>query len=132
MKHVPRLVATYAVLLALCGGALLFVPSEVGSLVSGGAGGTPLLVQLLGAAFLGFAAATWVARHSLLGGIYGRAIVAGNQAFAVIGSLVLIGGVPAEPGVAFWALLAILVMGAALFGWLMFKGPGLGGTGRVA
>ena len=129
VQFVPTLIAAYAALLALCGGALLFAPSEVGALVSGREVGTPVLVQLLGAALLGFAAADWVARRSVLGGIYGRAVVAGNLAFAFIGALTLLGSVPAEPGVAFWLLLVVLVAGTATFGWLLFRGPRLGSTG---
>lgn len=122
MRFIPTFVAAYAALLALCGVALLFAPSEVEALVSGGGHGVPVLAQLLGGALLGFAAANWLARHSVLGGIYGRAVVAGNLAFAFVGTLSLLGGTPAEPGVGFWALLAVLMTGAVLFGWLLFRG----------
>ena len=97
--------------------------------MSRGTPGVPVLGQLLGAALLGFAAANWLARRSMLGGIYGRAVVAGNAAFAFIGALSLLGGVPAEPGLAFWLLLAVLVAGAALFGWLLLRGPHLESAG---
>ena len=123
MKLVPTLVAAYAVLLALCGTVILFAPGEVGELVSPEAAGVPVMTQLLGAALLGFAASSWLARRSMLGGIYGRAVVGGNLAFASIGALSFLGSVPSEPGVAFWALWAVLAMGTALFGWLLFKGP---------
>lgn len=123
MKSVPTLIAVYAALLALCGTAFLFAPGEVGAFVDGSDVTMPQLGQLFGAALLGFGASNWIARRSMLGGIYGRSVVAGNLAFAFIGSLALLGSFPDAPGPTFWVLLAVLGGGAVLFGWLMFSGP---------
>lgn len=54
-----------------------------------------LLAQLYGVALLGLGVATWIAKRSPIGGIYGRALVAGNFANAVAATLVL-----ARPAVA--------------------------------
>ena len=62
-----------------------FAPAEAGRTLSGAEASDLVLVQLLGAALLGIGAASWVARRSLLGGIYGRAVVVGNQVFAFVG-----------------------------------------------
>lgn len=123
MKSVPTLIAGYAVLLALCGAAFLFAPGEVGALVGDGDVTVPQLAQLFGAALLGFGAANWIARRSMLGGIYGRSVVAGNLAFAFVGALSLLGNFPDAPGPTLWVLLVILGIGSVLFGWLMFRGP---------
>lgn len=109
-------------LLALCGIALLFQPQVTGSWTDEGAQ-MHVLNQVLGAALLGFAAANWIARRSMLGGIYGRAIVAGNQVFALVGALVLLGSTPAQPNPGYWLLFALLAAGAALFSWLLIRGP---------
>ena len=58
-------VRTAVTLSALCsaiaGAILLFAPDEASRVLIPGSGG-PILVQLLGAAFLGFGSANWIAR----------------------------------------------------------------------
>lgn len=125
MKLISGLVTIYAVLLLLIGSALLFAPEEFGAAIIQADSNQVLFVQLLGASCIGFGATNWVARHSLLGGIYGRAVVAGNQAFSLVGALVLLGYVSDGLGVGFWLLLAILVYGAGLYGVLLVRGPRL-------
>lgn len=121
VKLSSALVTAYAVLLALCGVALLFAPEEVGGLVEAGASGR--FAQLFGCALFGFGSALWIARGTLLGGIYGRAVVGGLQAFTVTAALSLVSGLPASPTGGFWALLAVAVAGAVLFSWLLYVGP---------
>lgn len=107
--------------LAVIGLALTFAPQEVAGAAR--LRGEPLALQLLGAALLGFAVMNWTARGSTLGGIYGRAVVAGNQMHFTVGALALLmhgfrsGGAPA-----FWVLTAMYVLGAVLFLQLMFGG----------
>jgi hypothetical protein len=113
-----------ALCFAAIGALLLFAPEEVGSTLIPRAGGGPL-VQLLGAALIGFGAMNWTARGSLLGGIYGRAVVVGNQAHLTVGALLLVkhslvaGGSPA-----YWILTGVYVLGAGLFLYL-FLGSGI-------
>jgi hypothetical protein len=82
-------VTTSAVCLAVFGAMLLFAPDEVSRVLWPLSGGNAL-VQLLGAALLGFGAMNWLARGSALGGIYGRAVVASNQTHLTIGALLLV------------------------------------------
>jgi hypothetical protein len=111
-----------ALCFAAIGLLLLFAPGEVGGAVMPGASGDPLL-QLLGAALIGFGAMNWVARGSALGGIYGRAVVAGNQTHLAIGALVLLKHGIAEGGsIAYWILTGVYVLGAALFLHLAYGG----------
>lgn len=106
--------------LALYGLLLLFVPETVtGSLLSGTA--DPFMAQQYGAALLGFAALNWVARGLVLGGIYGRAVVAGNTTFFTINAMMLLGRVlEGKSTPAFWAYLLIVAFFTAGFALLLF------------
>lgn len=117
-------VTTSAIGMAILGAALIFAPAEIGTLFVS----TPqvVLLQLLGAALFGFAVMNWTARGSALGGIYGRAVVAGNQAHFLIGALLLLSsraGYGAHA--AYWALAAFYIAGAAFFTYLLFFSSGL-------
>jgi hypothetical protein len=122
-------VTASTLLLAGLGLAFLIAPAETTAALLPGAA-APILAQLLGAALLGFASMNWIARGSALGGIYGRAVVAANQAHFVIGALVLVrrafdGGSPAT---AFWLLAAVYGLGALFFSYLAFFATGLPAT----
>ncbi|MEM7501749.1 MAG: hypothetical protein AAF417_06880 [Pseudomonadota bacterium] len=58
--------------LGLAGAACLFAPDETSSALRLSA--PALLVQILGAAYLGMGMANWAARGSMIGGIYARPI----------------------------------------------------------
>jgi hypothetical protein len=87
--------------------------------------GALVLGQLYGAALAGLAMTTWFARTMLLGGIYGRAIVAGGFAHALVGVFALIHALRAPIGSAFvWVACALYAALAIWFGTLMFgRGP---------
>ena len=108
----------------LAGVGLLFAPDLVGSALIPGAAGP--LAQLLGAALLGFATMNWTARGMALGGIYGRAVVAANQAHAFIGALVLVRWVVDRGAtLPMWVLTGVYLLAAVYFSWLMFfSSPG--------
>lgn len=109
-----------AVGLAGLGLLLLIAPDGAG--ISPGADGR-LVGQLFGASLLGYGAMTWIARMSILGGIYGRAVTAGNHVHFTVGTFALRDRGLAEGGsAAFWALTTIYVVGAGLFTWLLFGG----------
>ena len=60
-----------SIVLGLAGIGCLFLPAEIIRLYDPAAEDVQgLIVQLLGAGFLGFAALDWVSRQALLGGIY--------------------------------------------------------------
>jgi hypothetical protein len=115
-----------AVGLAVLGALLLFAPEDMSGLLVREAG-EGALVQLLGAALLGFGATHWIARGAALGGIYGRAVVAGSQTHLTIGALLLVkrgADVGALPP-AYWLLTVVYILGAGLFGYLTFFSSGL-------
>jgi hypothetical protein len=126
VRQFVRLAVTVSALtMAAIGLALLAAPGEAGGALIPGDGGGPL-VQLLGAALIGAAAMNWTARGSVLGGIYGRAIVAGNQAHLTIGALLLARhGFAAGGSVAYWVLTGVYLLGAGLFSYLMFFNSGI-------
>jgi hypothetical protein len=97
------LMAASALFLGGLGVAASFLPQEI--LTSIGApsqGALPLLVQLGGALYAGFAMVNWMARSNLLGGIYNRPVAMGNFAHFFIGAAALVKGLLAgrtEPAV---------------------------------
>ncbi len=117
------LVTLYAALLFAGGLALLFAPEEIGATVDPAAGS--VFPQLLAAALLGFGVVSWTARRALLGGVYGRAVVAGNQAFAFVGALSLLGRIGDGLGAGFWVLLGVFGYGAVLYTVLLLRGARL-------
>lgn len=80
-----------------------------------------ILASLLGACLFGFASMNWIARHSLLGGIYGRAVVVGNQAHFFIGTLLLTRYLYPATSPALWALFGLYLFGAVLFSYLLYR-----------
>ncbi len=78
-----------ATVYAICGLALLFFSKETLGLNEAASPSRAIFItQLFGAAMLGLAAMNWIARSSILGGIYGRAILVGNFYFAFISLLI--------------------------------------------
>ncbi len=112
--------------LAGAGVLALFAPE----LLTGGglppASPLPAVGQLLGALYLAAAATNWVARESVIGGVYGRPISLGNFVHFMIGALVL--AKVALGGGGGWPVLLATVVYAALavvYGWLVFVATGL-------
>jgi hypothetical protein len=107
------------------GATLLFAPGEVSTALAP-VGRGHVLVQVLGAALLGFAVMNWTARGSALGGIYGRAVVVGNQMHLMVGAiLILTARNEATRHPAFWVFAGLYIAGAAFFTYLTFFGSGL-------
>jgi hypothetical protein len=87
--------------------------------------GALLVAQLYGAALFGIAMTTWIARTMLLGGIYGRSIVVGGFAHALVGVFALLHVVRGSTRNAYvWGACAVYAALAIFFGTLMFgRGP---------
>jgi hypothetical protein len=128
IRRVRAGVASSAVCAAAFGAMLLFAPGEVSGALTPGRDSGPL-IPLLGAALLGFGAMNWIARGSVLGGIYGKAVVASNQTHLTIGGLVLVKqGVDGGTGtLAYWVLTVAYVLGAIFFSYLTFFSSGIRG-----
>lgn len=85
------LMISSCIFLSVLGITFTFIPEEIISSLSV----TPnpistLSLQLLGALYLGFAMLNWMAKGSLIGGIYNRPIAIGNFMHFAVGALTLI------------------------------------------
>ncbi len=106
-----------ALVLLIAGVAMLFAPDVVlMSLVDNFPPSAFWLGQLLGAAWLGMAALSWLSRNAVLGGIYGRPVVMANFALHFISAMTLV-----RTGVMLLAIPALIL--AAVYGVLLFRGP---------
>lgn len=85
------LLTSSAILLGLIGIGLSFLPKEI--LVFLNFDSNPILIlllQLLGSLYLGFGIMNWMAKGSLIGGIYNRPIAIGNFMHFCVGAITLI------------------------------------------
>ena len=123
---ISSLVSRISAAVLLLGGTGLLFASDVllPALVPGLPRAAAWLGQLLGAAWLGVAALNWLQRGTLLGGIYGRAVVFANVALYFVSALsllrALVGG--AAPA-AWWMVLAPMAALAVAYGALLLRGP---------
>ena len=119
------LMSAAAIVLGLGGISCIFLPNEICRLlIQGGGDREGLIVQLVGAGFLGFAALDWVSRGALLGGIYGRPVVGANYTHFFIGTLLLLREAVRQPGsLVSWCTLAVYTLFAAGFAMLFFGPP---------
>jgi hypothetical protein len=120
-----QVMAVTAAALLLQGGALLILPQELLTACGfDGGRGNAMVAQLLGSALIGFAALNWGARAMILGGPYGRPIVAANFTHAAIAAMVLLRALLDDVGgVLLAASAAVWILVAAAFAWLLFADP---------
>lgn len=118
------MIASAAVLAAL-GLLLSFAPEETLTFLGQpGTGITPVLLQLAGALYLGFAVMNWTAKASVLGGIYGKAILLGNFLHFTMGALALLkAAIDPGFGTLIWVLTGIYTALVLLFGRMLFLHP---------
>ncbi len=111
--------------MAVVGATASFLPQEMLQYLGAEATGTtPLLVQLLGALYLGFALLNWMAKGILIGGIYARPVAVGNFLHFFAGAMALLKGLQAgHPSEILWALAAVYSLLAGLFGLITFRHP---------
>lgn len=133
-----RLIITAsAIFLGALGTAASFLPTEILGVLDDVAH-NPLeavLVQLFGAALIGFAMLNWMARGAPAGGIYGRPIVGGNLVQYTVGGIALLkmaalGALPTFGVVltivycAFTIAFAVVMFGRGPIGAIEHSGPG--------
>jgi Fe2+ transport system protein B len=82
---------TSAVVMAVLGLAASFLPQELVALADAPANSViTLMVQLLGALLVAFAMVNWMAKDSLIGGIYNRPVALGNLVHFSVGGIALV------------------------------------------
>jgi len=114
-----------AIVLVVLGLAATFAPHEIATaLALTPAGVLPLLIQLLGATLFALAMINWMARGSLIGGIYNRPVAVGNVAHFVIGALAATKAVlHGEHRPIVIAIAALYVVFAIAFGMILMRSP---------
>jgi hypothetical protein len=128
-----------ALAMGAAGLAATFAPAELlVALNVAPVGPLPVLIQLLGALYVGFALANWTAKANVIGGIYSRPLSLANCVHFVAGALALlkytyaaaIGSTVANAlATPMTVVLAIYLGFAACFTYLVF---GMGAACKVA
>jgi hypothetical protein len=112
-----------SVFLAVIGISLTFLPNEIADLTGLGSSKTlHLMLQILGALYFAFAMLNWMAKGSIIGGIYNKPIAIANFTHFFIGSLALIKTLMNSHDLPFevWILAGIYSVFAVLF-WMIFS-----------
>jgi len=119
------LMISSALLMAALGISLQFVPHEILHYLGTSSDGiTPLLMQITGALYLGFALMNWMAKTVLIGGIYARPLTIGNFSHFLIGALALLKyALTGQTLWIVWLLAVIYSVLAILFGIVFFRHP---------
>jgi hypothetical protein len=85
------LLTASSIILGLTGLGLSFMPKEILIFLDIEDGSTiTILMQILGALYLGFAMMNWMAKDALFGGIYNKPMTIGNFMHFGVGALALI------------------------------------------
>ena len=79
--------------------------------------------QLLAAGWLGVSALNWHHRSALLGGIYSRPVVTTNALLYFVSATSLLKIVGTGTPAALWLLVVPAVTFAAIYAWLLLRGP---------
>jgi len=128
--NTKALMSLSAMVMAAGGIVLQFFPHEVLRHVGIAPDGImPLLGQILGALYLGFAMLNWMAKAVLVGGIYARPLAMGNLMHFTVGALALLKyAAVGEHSWTIWMAVAIYSLLAIMFGIVLFTHPGTPGT----
>jgi hypothetical protein len=116
------LMSSAAALLAAGGFACTFAPAELVAAAGLAVAPAPILlvVQALGAAWLGFALLDWHARGAPFGGIYGRPVALGNFLHFTVIATALAKAATSTPAGPLWLATLLAATFALAFGWLLF------------
>ena len=111
-----------ALVLGAVGLAATFLPQEI--LAGAGAPSVPaavVIVQIVGATYLGFAFLNWMAQGNAIGGVYSRPVAVANFGHFTIGGLALLkSGLMTQNALPMLAGGAVYVVFAALFAYVAF------------
>lgn len=118
------LMTASALIMGLTGITLSFLPHEFLNYFNGSAGAPQdaLIVQLLGALYFAFAMVNWMAKGSLIGGIYARPIAIGNLTHFTVGALALLKGYASASSLLLGVTIVYIVL-AVMFGIVFFRHP---------
>jgi len=119
------LMSLSAAFFAMLGAGLTFLPQEILAHVGALSDGTVvLLMQILGALYLGFAMLNWMNRGSHIGGIYGRPVSMPNFLNSAIGGAALVKWVITDQFALEVAVMALIYsLFTVWFGLVVFTHP---------
>jgi hypothetical protein len=114
-----------AILLLIGGIAFLFAADATLPLLAPGVPPSAMwLGELIGAGWLAVAALNWLSRSSVLGGVYGRPIVAANLALFFITAMVSIRiAIESSGNDVPWLIAVPCILFSAIYAWLLLRGP---------
>ena len=118
-----------AVFLAVNGFLFTFFPNEIAVLLLGINSDNYifiLILQILGALYLGFSILNWVSKTSLIGGIYNKPLLIGNLLHFFTSSMALIKLIPAfQDHQLIFSYTIIYSLFTLSFGYVFFTNPAL-------
>lgn len=116
------LMTVSAVVMGIAGVILIFLPQEIAKQFDL-PNSTTIILQTLGALYIGFSMINWNSKSNLIGGIYSRPITIGNFTHFFIGALGLIKFAAKTPTVITFIITIIYLAFAISFGYVLFKHP---------
>ena len=124
MMYTRALMISSAALMAAAGLATSFAAPEVLALH----GTTPdnatvLLIQMMGALYLGFALLNWGARGAIIGGIYARPVAAGNFLHFAMVAITLVKAAFVHGALPLAGSALVFTIFAAWFALVLFRSP---------
>ena len=126
MNTKTLMIATVAYL-GVVGFGLTFLPQEIITFFGAETNQTLVLVlQIMGALYLGFGMMNWMSKNSMIGGIYNRPLVLGNFLHFLVSAFALIKIVRHYSDNQFIAILTITILYsifALCFGYLLKTNP---------
>ncbi|MDB5135859.1 MAG: rane protein [Mucilaginibacter sp.] len=115
-----------ALFMAAIGISLTFLPNEIANSTGIGPSKTlQLVLQISGALYFAFAMLNWMAKGSIIGGIYNKPIATANFTHFVIGALALIKTLLNDHSLPYpiWVLAGVYSIFAVVFGVVFFGDP---------
>lgn len=124
---IKLLMGLSAAFMAMAGIALSFMAQELFALQGGSV--TLLLAQMMGALYLGFALLNWMAKGTIIGGVFGRPVAFGNLAHFLIGALAILKVTSGNPAPWVWPAAVLYTAFALAFGLVVFRHPAIATCG---
>ncbi len=125
VMNTKYLMVASAVVMGLIGISCTFFPQEIIASISGSETTFPVLIlQVLGALYLGFAMMNWMAKTVLIGGIYARPLAMGNLMHFAIAGIALLKAAMQYTALSYlWFICLIYVLFALLFTYVFVTSP---------
>jgi len=118
------IMSTSAITMGLVGVLLIFMPNEIANYLNINEEGV-MIVKVLGSLYFGFSLANWTAKGSILGGIYGRAILFGNFGHFFTSCIYLVKLSFVESTLVVMGAAVLYTVFAISFGYLLFFSAGI-------